>query len=315
MQQEKNRNPLRFHANGKLLLSGEYLVLYGAKALAVPLRLGQNLEINEHSGADFQWKATHPKGDWFEARFTPQLELLHTNDKAKAAKLKEILTEAGKLAKSSIGFSGLTVNTHLQFAPEWGWGSSSTLISNISRWMAVDPYKLLEKTFGGSGYDIACATNQSPLFYSVTNKQPKTEETVFASPFRNKLWVVYLNRKQSSAEAIRRHTKTNNITPSLIQRISEISEQMSTETSESNFRKLIAEHELLIGHFTGIEPVQSRLFSDFPGQVKSLGAWGGDFVLALSETSADETKKYFQTKGLNILFNLTDIILDTNHAT
>ena len=314
MQQEKNRNPLIFHAHGKLLLSGEYLVLYGAKALAVPLKYGQSLEINQHSGVDFTWKATHPKGDWFEARYTPQLELLDTNDKGKAEKLKVILFEAGKLTNNPVGFSGLKINTHLEFAPEWGWGSSSTLISNISRWLNIDPYTLLNKTFGGSGYDIACATNHSPIFYSITNKQPKTEDTVFAPPFRDKLWVVYLNRKQSSAEAIRKHTKTNKITPSLIQRISEISEQMSTEHSETNFRNLIVEHESLIGDFTGMDPVQSRLFPDFPGQIKSLGAWGGDFILALSETSTEETKKYFQTKELNALFNLQEIKLDINHA-
>lgn len=315
MQQEIKRNPLRFHANGKLLLSGEYLVLYGSKALAIPLKYGQSLEINQHSGADFTWKATHPKGDWFEAKYNHQLDILESTDASKAQKLKEILIEAGKLTKTSLDLAGLKVKTHLEFAPEWGWGSSSTLISNISRWLNINPYRLLKKTFGGSGYDIACATNQSPLFYSLTNKQPKTEETTFGPSFRNKLWVVYLNRKQSSAEAIRKHTKTNNITPSLIRRISKISEQMSTETSEDNFRKLLAEHELLIGDFTGMEPVQSRMFPDFQGQVKSLGAWGGDFVLALSETSAEETKKYFQTKGLNILFNLKDIILDNKYAT
>ncbi|PRZ00244.1 mevalonate kinase [Marinilabilia salmonicolor] len=315
MQQESNRNSLKFHANGKLLLSGEYVVLYGAKALAVPLKYGQSMEINEHSGADFTWKATHPKGDWFEARFTPQLKLLSTNDKAKALKLKEILSEAGKQAKNPVGFSGITVNTHLQFAPEWGWGSSSTLISNISRWMDVDPYKLLEKTFGGSGYDIACATNHSPLFYSVTNENPKAETTIFSPPFADKFWVVYLNRKQSSADSIRKHTQSGPINPSLIQRISEITELMTSERSENNFIKLMKEHELLIGKFTGMEPVQSRIFHNFPGQVKSLGAWGGDFILALSQTSPTETKKYFQTKGFHVLFNLSDIILDTNHAT
>ena len=36
---------LSFRSNGKLLLSGEYLVLFGAEALAIPLRYGQTLDI------------------------------------------------------------------------------------------------------------------------------------------------------------------------------------------------------------------------------------------------------------------------------
>ncbi|WP_291861120.1 GYDIA family GHMP kinase [Marinilabilia sp.] len=311
---KENQTSIKLHANGKLLLSGEYLVLYGAKALAVPLRSGQTMDVSQHPGADFLWKATHPKGDWFEAQFNDQLEILNTSDNTKAVKLQEILTEAGRLAKKPIDFAGLKVRTHLEFHPNWGWGSSSTFICNVARWLNIDPYKLLEKTFGGSGYDIACATAQSPLFFSLNNKQPKSEPTVFNPPFADKLWVVYLNRKQSSADAIKTHIRKNKVTTPLLRRISEISEQMTWETSEHNFLQLMAEHESLTGKFIGQEPVRKRLFNDFPGQIKSLGAWGGDFILALSQASDSETKRYFQTKGLNVLFNLGDIKLDTKHA-
>lgn len=312
--QQNNQSPIRLRANGKLLLSGEYLVLYGAKALAIPLNCGQTLEVSQYQGKDFIWKATHPQGDWFNVRFNDQLEILNTSDFQKSKKLQEILTEAGKLTKKQIDFRGLDVNTHLEFNPQWGWGSSSTLISNIGRWLNIDPYKLLENTFGGSGYDIACATAQSPVFYSLNNKAPQAETVAFNPPFADKLWVIYLNRKQSSAEAIKTHIRKNKITTQLLQRVSKVSEQMAQETSESNFIQLMAEHESLISGFTQQEPIRERYFSDFPGGIKSLGAWGGDFFLALSQVSENKTKKYFQTKGLDILFNLNDIKLDTNHA-
>ncbi len=89
---------------------------------------------------------------------------------------------------------------------------------------------------------------------------------------------------------------------------------MTRETSESNFMQLMAEHESLIGGFTEQEPIRKRFFNDFPGGIKSLGAWGGDFFLALSHLSNSETRKYFQTKGLEILFNFKERKLDTNHA-
>ena len=41
----------------------------------------------------------------------------------------------------------------------------STLINNIANWVNVDAYKLLNLTFGGSGYDIACASHNSPITY------------------------------------------------------------------------------------------------------------------------------------------------------
>ncbi|MEQ3661167.1 MAG: GHMP kinase, partial [Flavobacterium sp.] len=34
-----------YYSNGKLLLTGEYVVLDGAKALAVPTKFGQSLSI------------------------------------------------------------------------------------------------------------------------------------------------------------------------------------------------------------------------------------------------------------------------------
>ena len=42
--------------------------------------------------------------------------------------------------------------------------TSSTLIANLAKWSNVDPYILLSETFGGSGYDIACASAKKALF-------------------------------------------------------------------------------------------------------------------------------------------------------
>ncbi len=36
-----------FKANGKLMLTGEYFVLHGAKALALPVNKGQQMQVEE----------------------------------------------------------------------------------------------------------------------------------------------------------------------------------------------------------------------------------------------------------------------------
>ncbi len=46
-----------FYSNGKLLLTGEYLVLDGAKALALPTKMGQNLQVVTHDKPTISWKS------------------------------------------------------------------------------------------------------------------------------------------------------------------------------------------------------------------------------------------------------------------
>ena len=47
-------------------------------------------------------------------------------------------------------------------------------------------------------------------------------------------------------------------------------------------------------------------FSDFWGEVKSLGAWGGDFVLVTSDRSLETTRAYFQERGFEQFFRYQD---------
>jgi hypothetical protein len=42
--------------------------------------------------------------------------------------------------------------------------------------------------------------------------------------------------------------------------------------------------------------------------MKSLGAWGGDFILATSDRSAKETWAYFNQKGYSVCFQYDEII-------
>lgn len=310
--EDKNNNIQTFYANGKLLLSAEYLVLQGALALAIPLNKGQSMHVKNVSSPYLTWKAYHPTGEWFTAVFDTSLKVINTNSPVLSEKLKSVLHTALKIADTSPGFvGGKEITTLLDFDPEWGWGSSSTLITNLANWLKINPWQLLAETFGGSGYDIACANAASPLFYKLMpNNTHKTLPVPFAPPFEDRLWVVYLNQKQNSAQAISQHVRDKVKEENLIETVSHISRKMANVSNPDDFMKLMIEHEKIVSRFTGLSTVKSNLFADFDGAIKSLGAWGGDFVLVLSHLSGNQTKKYFKTKGFPVLFKLKDVRLN-----
>ena len=77
--------------------------------------------------------------------------------------------------------------------------------------------------------------------------------------------------------------------------------------SLDEFGMLMQCHERIIARCIGQEPVQKR-FPDFEGVLKSLGAWGGDFILAVTEWSEKQVKEYFQKKGLEVIFKYNDLV-------
>ena len=68
-------------------------------------------------------------------------------------------------------------------------------------------------------------------------------------------------------------------------------------------------HEEIIGTLIGIKPVQQRLFYDYNGAIKSLGAWGGDFILACGNA---QTPSYFADKGYTTCIPYSDLINDAS---
>ena len=327
-----------YHSHGKFLLTGEYLVLKGALALALPLKLGQSLQVSL-ADTDTQrllWIAQQPDGPWFSVLFnTDTLEPITTDDPAKAEKLAGILKTVRQLKPTAFYGGDLRIRTHLDFDPNWGLGSSSTLIANLARWAEVDPYELLKLTFGGSGYDIACATAEGPIYYQLIDTKPafrqaqrpsldspiKVPEPVegptptvesidFNPPFADHLFFVYQGQKQSSSKEIKAFREKVN--PADLQKdieaVSEISRAVPKCESLDEFAMLMQCHERIIARCTGQEPVQKR-FPDFEGVLKSLGAWGGDFILAVTDWPENQVKEYFKEKGLEVVFGYKEIVL------
>ncbi len=326
-----------YQAYGKFLLTGEYLVLKGALALALPLNLGQSLEISlaDTDTHRLHWIAQQPDKPWFSVLFdTETLEPISTDDTAKAEKLASILKAIRQLKPKAFHGGDMRVRTHLDFNPEWGLGSSSTLIANLARWADVNPYELLKLTFGGSGYDLACATAEGPIYYQLTMSEPafrqaqrpsldspaKVPEPVetptpmvqpidFNPPFAKHLFFVYQGQKQSSSKEIKAFlAKANPVDLQKdIEAISEISRAVPKCESLDEFAMLMQCHERIISRCIGQEPVQKR-FPDFEGVLKSLGAWGGDFILAATEWTENQVREYFKGKGLEVVFGYNDLV-------
>lgn len=293
-----------FYSHGKLLLSGEYVVLDGAISLAVPTKYGQSLNVSPSQEHKFSWKSfDEPKDIWFEDNFG--LDDSSTNDITQ--RLIKILNTAKILnpefLKDSCGFN---VETHLEFPKNWGLGTSSTLINNVAKWANVNAYKLLENTFGGSGYDIACAQNNTPITYKLNHNKPEIKTINFNPQFKEHIYFVHLNKKQNSRDGIKHYHKNKANIPSAINSINSITLKMIDCKLLEVFQNLITEHESIIANITKQTPIKDLLFADFNGAIKSLGAWGGDFIMVVSKNSPND---YFNTKGYKTVISYKHMVL------
>ncbi len=301
-----------YEARGKVLLSGEYLVLDGALALGIPLNLGQRMTVTEGSGLDIIWQSYQPDGNmWFKGKFDLfGFEAEKTTDKKIADTLSTILEAAVRLNSDFLSkWKKYRVNTYLDFDPEWGLGSSSTLISCVAEWADVDPFDLLEATFGGSGYDIACAKADGPIFFQSDNENYSVDPADFFPAFEDQLYLVYTGKKQNTQKEIANY-KSKRINGREVDEISQISRSLCTVNELKYFEELLQDHENLISEVIGQPRVKKQVFEDYWGEVKSLGAWGGDFVIATSDRSPKQTQEYFNQKGFDVFFGYKDLAID-----
>tara|TARA_R110002033_G_scaffold58464_5_gene108206 strand:- start:177597 stop:178505 length:909 start_codon:yes stop_codon:yes gene_type:complete len=299
----------KFYSNGKLLLTGEYGVLDGALSLAIPTKYGQSLTVSTTNDYKIHWESLDEKNRiWFEANFElNSFKLLSATDEKTAKVLLKMLLEAKKINSNFLlNTSGYSITTKLDFPRDWGLGSSSTLINNIAQWAVIDSFKLLWNSFTGSGYDIACASHNKPIVYQLIEEKPCIKEIDFTLPFKDAIYFIHLNKKQDSREGIKTYRKANFDKNVFIAELSSITEQIITCTAIEEFAKLITEHEAIIANILEQVPVKQLLFADYDGAIKSLGAWGGDFIMAVGSKN---TMDYFNKKGYSTILNYSDMVL------
>ncbi len=301
-------------AHGKLLLTGEYFVLDGALALALPVRYGQSLHIEKTTDTPSRllWESRDSDNStWFSAEYElPSLQLLHSSDAPTADTLATLLLACRRQCPDFLSRTdGLHVLTQTDFPRAWGLGTSSTLIAALGRWSGADPYAVLFDTLGGSGYDIACAFAESPILYQLLEgRKPQVQAIEFAPPFADHLYFVYLGKKQDSREGIRRYRERTTANAALVTDISTLTRACLTTATLPDFEATLTEHERILAQVLGLPRAKHLHFNGFWGEVKSLGAWGGDFVLATSDRAETATRQYFQERGFGTLLTWKEMV-------
>ena len=295
-----------FYSNGKVLLTGEYSVLDGSSAIGLPTKMGQEMLVENKVNDKISWSSFNMNSEkWFECILDlKSLKILNTSNKNISLRLKKIL-EVSRDLNSKFLKTGKKVITNLDFDYTWGLGTSSTLINNISKWAEINPYELLKKTFGGSGYDLACAEANSPILFSLNSGKEKIIPINFNPKFKKNLFFIYQNKKQNTKRSVKEYKKQNILNKSIINNISKISTDLISTSNINEFRRLIDYHENIMSSVLRINSINKK-FSDYEGSIKSLGAWGGDFFFAVGP---EDSLDYFKKRNYKIGYKYADFIL------
>ena len=88
-------------------------------------------------------------------------------------------------------------------------------------------------------------------------------------------------------------------------KFSEITNEVVKCNDLDVFSELMMLHERMLSEFLNIETVKEKYFEEAPVFVKSLGAWGGDFVLS---AKFGDYKNYFLEKGFTRIFNYKGLV-------
>ena len=294
---------MKYWASGKLLITAEYSILRGSTGLSLPTKFGQHLETETTESDLLHWKSKDEFGNvWFEASIEKDFNCVQSSDLLASNNLIKILRTASNLNPGFNPF-GINATTTLDFNPDWGLGSSSTLVALIAKWANVDAMQLFFKTSTGSGYDVATAMANHPILYTLKEGKAEIQSATFNPPFKHSLFFLYLGKKQRSHREVLAFEKRRVSKPDL-EKISRLTQQIVDCKELSLFEELITEHEAITAAMVGQQTIKSQLFSDYGNAIKSLGAWGGDFVL-LACPSGD--LNYFKTKGFHTILSWSEM--------
>jgi mevalonate kinase len=289
---------LSYRANGKLLLTSEYAITQGAKGLALPTRFGQKIQYKPKLNGDgISWSSARNDGKiWFWAEMSQSLDILKTSNEIVAKRLirnLRIVKNHSTLLDRPASFV-----TDLEFPAEWGLGTSSTFTSLLAQCAQINPLKTFKNEHGGSGYDLACAAANGPITYQLLEEKPEVINTSIPFDFLDQLGFVYTGRKQLTSESLSL-VKNKPFSDKQIDRFNMLTDNFLRSSSILELEKVIEEHEALLAEHLQLPKVKQELFEELPGQVKSLGGWGGDFVLI---TRLRSSEQWLKKKGFTVVF-------------
>lgn len=295
-------------SHGKIILLGEYAVLYGADALCLPLRTGQTLTVENISGNNIEWKWIYKTDVIADFIFhKDSLDVLQGEKSNGSQWIKSLITLIREQNPLFLKDQTLRLTFDNHFPVNWGLGTSSATISSICRLAKVDPFIVNQKLMGGSGADIACTTRSNWFLY---RKKPD-DQMCWDLPLDFKMskyfYFIYSGEKMGTAKHLKKLSSKKQPNKDAMRSLHKLIYKFLTVSSVSATNEVIQDHERIISGINGLRPV-GGLFSEFNGSVKSLGAWGGDFFLAVSEWDPERVFNYFHDKGYRDIFRWDDFV-------
>lgn len=297
---------MEFYSSGKLMLTGEYVVLAGATALSIPTKRGQSMHVTPLNDSIIHWQSYDHRGKcWFDNEFSlPDFSVLHSNNQLVEDRLKDLLQFIKQNASVLDSAKGYHIETYLEFDRQWGLGSSSTLVANLAKWAGVDPIKLLHAGFQGSGYDVATGIENNAILYHIENGKATWKKTQFEPTFSKQIFFVYLGEKKQSEDEVKQFD-VKNVTAQDVALFNELTDDLLACETLSDFSYILTSHERELSDILNRPTIKYKLFRDYPFTIKSLGAWGGDFVLVVGNP---EDQAYFRNKGYDTILSWDEMI-------
>jgi hypothetical protein len=132
---------------------------------------------------------------------------------------------------------------------------------------------------------------------------PIIKKTQFDPIFSDNLFFIHLNKKQDTNNQIKIFN-TNKISQKTLLAFSELTKKFLTSNNLIQFQDCIKKHESLLSKELKSKSIKELLFPDYQGEIKSLGAWGGDFILAAGPL---ESPSYFSKKGFETVIHFKEM--------
>jgi len=285
---------VKFTAHGKLLLTGEYAITQSAQGIAMPTSFGQHLSLESHQGSEHvHWEALdHENQLWFTASFNREGRVLHSSSEAIAQKLLAFLAP---VLHSKAWNASVRIQTKVDFPRLWGLGTSSTLCALLAQWAEIDVLSYRD-LHGGSGYDLACSQASGAISYTLIDGEPEVLGVQLPQVMQSVVFV-YRGEKQQTDSSLKLVGRKP-FSPALCEEISQLSKAFLKANSLNELESIIEDHELLIANHLGLERAIDGPFKGIHGQVKSLGGWGGDFVML---TRFEENRQWLESNGFNTI--------------
>ena len=291
------------------MLCGEYAVIVGVEALALPVSLGQWMyvwEFDSPGGGDrLIWEAKEKDGStWLNESFALPLETMEaeTEKSSERDRSREVLHSMLSMVAEGFWKTGKSyrIETQLEFDRSSGLGSSSTMVANFARFAGLDAQKVQQKVLGGSGYDVAVAELGKGLVFWKNAEVANWDAWKLSADLTSKWKIVFLGKKQNSRNALADvKGKLMEIEKDdfLMHQLQQVCAAVKMANQVPMLEAGLEMWQAILAMSLGLEtPYQHFKFQPTKGGLcKWLGAWGGDMLLindVFEESEREALKKY-----------------------